>query len=130
MQNIEQSAPAAHAVGIPVERMVRPADPERAAFEGYFADSRRGKGPSKRPTFAKLADGTYADDSTQRHWWTWQQALAAERERLRHALTIEMQHSAWAGVIQLDDALRNLADALAQGPTMGIEPLQSRGAKE
>lgn len=49
----------------------------REAFEAYFAESRRNKGPSKRPTFALLFDGTYADDHTQRHWWTWQQALAA-----------------------------------------------------
>jgi hypothetical protein len=52
-----------------------PAD--RAAFEAYFADSRRSKGPSKRPTFARLPDDTYADDHTQRHWWTWQQSRAA-----------------------------------------------------
>ena len=24
-------------------------------------------------------DGTYADDPTQRHWWTWQQAISAIR---------------------------------------------------
>jgi len=41
--------------------------------------------------------------------------VAAERERLCEALKIEMQHSAWDGVLQLDDALRNIADALAQG---------------
>lgn len=39
-----------------------------------------------------------------------------ERERLCAALKIEMEHSAWDGVLQLDDALRNIADALAQGP--------------
>lgn len=52
----------------------------RTAFERYFADSRKSKGPSRQPTFAKLEDGTHADDHTQRHWWTWQQAVAAERD--------------------------------------------------
>ena len=67
---------------------VRPNDllglvPKRAAFERYFAESRKSKGKDRRPTFERLADGTYADDHTQRHWWTWQQAMAAERERWR-----------------------------------------------
>lgn len=49
---------------------------ERAKFEAYFAASRRSRGAGKGPTFARLGDGTYAEDHTQRHWWTWQQALA------------------------------------------------------
>ena len=62
---------------------------ERDAFERYFADSRRGRGAAKRPTFARLGDDTYSDDHTQRHWWTWQQARAAkdaEIQTLRAAL--------------------------------------------
>lgn len=62
--------------------------PLRDAFEAWFADSRKGKGKNHAPTFARLSDDTYADDSTQRHWWTWQNAaaaavaaVAAERER-------------------------------------------------
>ncbi len=43
----------------------------RDAFEAFFRDSRSSK---RRPTFERLADDTYADDHTQRHWWTWQQA--------------------------------------------------------
>lgn len=39
--------------------------------------------------------------------------VAIERNRLLESLTIAMQHSAWDGVLQLDDALRNIADALA-----------------
>jgi hypothetical protein len=38
---------------------------------------------------------------------------ARERERLCEALKIEMQHSAWDGVLQLDDALRNIDDLKA-----------------
>lgn len=56
-----------------------PDDPVRQAFEAYYAESRKGKGFSRRPTFERLADGTYADDPTQRHWWTWQQAISAIR---------------------------------------------------
>ncbi len=48
---------------------------ERAAFERYFATSRKSKGAGRSPDFARLQDGTYADDHTQRHWWTWQNAL-------------------------------------------------------
>lgn len=51
--------------------------PNREAFEMWFASSRRSRGAGKRPTFARLPDDTYADDHTQRHWWTWQCALAA-----------------------------------------------------
>lgn len=53
-------------------------DMNRAAFEAYFAASRKSKGAGKRPTFHRLPDGTYSDDHTQRHWWTWQNALAAQ----------------------------------------------------
>jgi len=53
----------------------------RLAFELYFLESRSGKGRKARPTLARLGDGTYADEPTQRHWWTWQNALAAQRER-------------------------------------------------
>jgi len=45
---------------------------QREAFEAYFLDSRKSK---RKPNFARLPDGTYADDHTQRHWWTWQKAL-------------------------------------------------------
>jgi hypothetical protein len=51
------------------------AAPERAAFERYFATSRKSKGAGRSQNFARLQDGTYADDHTQRHWWTWQNAL-------------------------------------------------------
>ena len=50
----------------------------RNAFELFFADSRRNRGPGHRPTFERFnGDGTYKDDHTQRHWWTWQQAILA-----------------------------------------------------
>lgn len=46
----------------------------REAFEAYFLESRKSKGRNRRPTFERFDDGTYKDDHTQRHWWTWQQA--------------------------------------------------------
>lgn len=52
-----------------------PMPPERAAFERYFSASRKSKGAWRAVNFARLQDGTYADDHTQRHWWTWQNAL-------------------------------------------------------
>lgn len=53
-------------------------DMKRQQFEAFFLASRSNKGAKRRPTFERLPDDTYADDHTQRHWWTWQQALAAE----------------------------------------------------
>ncbi|MEG7603146.1 hypothetical protein, partial [Listeria monocytogenes] len=47
----------------------------RLEFERYFLESRKSKGTSRKPTFERFEDGTYKDDHTQRHWWTWQNAL-------------------------------------------------------
>jgi len=59
---------------------------DRERFE-QFHGQRRSKGAGWRErVFDRLPDGTYADDSVQRHWWTWQNALeaqAAELARLR-----------------------------------------------
>lgn len=69
---------------------------QRAAFEAWFAESRKSKGPSRRPTFERFEDGTYADDSTQRHWWTWQHAASPQPTA--------------APVAELVEALRALLD--------------------
>jgi hypothetical protein len=50
---------------------------ERERFEAYFVSSRKSKGVGRRPNIDRMSDGTYADDHTKRHWWTWQNALAA-----------------------------------------------------
>lgn len=50
---------------------------EREAFEAYFGESRKNKGVGRQPTFQRFIDATYSEPSTQRHWWTWQQARAA-----------------------------------------------------
>ena len=47
----------------------------RLEFERYFLESRKSKGTNRNPTFERFEDGTYKDDHTQRHWWTWQNAL-------------------------------------------------------
>lgn len=52
-------------------------EPIRAAFERYFLQSRKSKGANRKPTFERFEDGAYKDDHTQRHWWTWQNALSA-----------------------------------------------------
>ena len=50
---------------------------ERAEFEKYYRESRKSKGKDRMlVAFNMLGDGTYAVDSVQRHWWTWQQARA------------------------------------------------------
>ena len=71
---------------------------QRAAFEAWFAESRKSKGPSRRPTFERFEDGTYADDSTQRHWWTWQHAASPQPTA--------------APVAELVEALNNLLEAV------------------
>lgn len=47
----------------------------RPRFEAYFLTSRRSRGVGRKPCLQRLPDGTYATDHTQRHWWTWQQAI-------------------------------------------------------
>lgn len=42
----------------------------REAFEKFFVESR-----GLRTKFAVYDDETYVDLHTQRHWWTWQQAI-------------------------------------------------------
>ena len=57
-------------------------------FEAWFADSRRGKGTKvMRNLLVRRENGDYQEDSTQRHWWTWQNAyLAARRAALLGAM--------------------------------------------
>jgi FMN phosphatase YigB (HAD superfamily) len=83
--------------------------PMREQFEAYFADSRRNRGAKKRPNFDVCSDGTYADDHTQRHWWTWQQALRAAREAVAAEADREM-----AQMRQALELAQELASALEQ----------------
>jgi hypothetical protein len=78
----------------------------REAFERWFFESRKSKGASRRPTFERMEDGTYADNHTQRHFWTWQNAqaariaeLEAEVERLQRAITEFCQTYNWAAEV-------------------------------
>ena len=65
----------------------------RIDFECYFLESRKSKGANRVPTFHRYEhDGTYIDDHTQRHWWTWQQAVNAGRAQgLREAYDIALR---------------------------------------
>jgi len=49
-------------------------DSSRTAFERYWTRS-RGEAKHKARIDARREDGSYADDSAQRHWWTWQNAM-------------------------------------------------------
>lgn len=52
--------------------------PNREQFETYFYGSRHSDGVEKRKHLLdRLPDDTYANDHTQRHWWTWQNAVRA-----------------------------------------------------
>lgn len=58
---------------------------ERPAFEVWFSDSRRGKGTAfLAKALQRASDGSYADESTQRHWWTWQCALGGGKPLPRY----------------------------------------------
>lgn len=49
----------------------------RESFEAYWLSSRKGHGAGKAERMlVRDPDGDYADQSTQRHWWTWQNAQA------------------------------------------------------
>jgi hypothetical protein len=83
----------------------------RIDFECYFLESRRSKGKGREPTFKRYEhDGTYIDDHTQRHWWTWQKSVMAGFTAGRNAGLLEasakLQAAAqggalnpWAGVL-------------------------------
>lgn len=79
----------------------------REAFERWFLESRKSKGASRRPTFERMEDGTYADDHTQRHWWTWQNAQAARIAELEKEALAKPFAPDWAGYRQgLEDGKR------------------------
>ncbi|CAN5766389.1 hypothetical protein BH09PSE5_BH09PSE5_08390 [soil metagenome] len=60
--------------------MTTSTDKARADFEAFFLDSRNDRGIKARERLLiRLSDGTYAEDHTQRHWWTWQKAIEAGR---------------------------------------------------
>lgn len=69
----------------------------RDAFEAYWRESRAGNGKKHVPNLLRLGDDTYYDPSTQRHWWTWQQAIAG-----RAALSTREQAQIDALVDQLE----------------------------
>jgi hypothetical protein len=52
---------------------------EREAFEKWFGSTRHSKGVEYRAIMfdRRPEDGTYVEDHTQRHWWTWQNARAS-----------------------------------------------------
>lgn len=62
---------------------------EQQKFEVYFLASRKSKGKGRRVSFDLLPDGTYADDHTQRHWWTWQNAWQARAAQDKSAELLE-----------------------------------------
>jgi hypothetical protein len=96
----------------------------REAFEAYFADSRRNRGPGHAPTFDLRSDGTYADDHTQRHWWTWQcaqQARDAEVDWLHNENNLMAAHQGIDNYQRLVDEIAALRDLVADLCPPGIE---------
>lgn len=74
----------------------------RIDFECYFLESRRSKGANRAPTFMRHEqDGTYIDDHTQRHWWTWQQAVNAGRDQGLREAKEAVQASGPKGQLQI-----------------------------
>lgn len=56
-------------------------DTMREAFEAFHG-RRQGKGAAYREAlFRRRDDDTYLNESVQRHWWTWQNAVEAGRQQ-------------------------------------------------
>lgn len=52
----------------------------RSGFEEWFSYSRRHRGMEKREALlVRAPSGDYVELHTQRHWWTWQNAVAFAR---------------------------------------------------
>lgn len=118
-------------------------DDLRAQFEAYFSNSRRGRIGKKIPAFQRLPDGTYADDSTQRHWWTWQNAALAAAQPPAAAMprwqlvpvepTPEMvcaMAKAWQHAVDIGDDNECIAEwkaAIAAAPA--AQPVPATGAQ-
>lgn len=84
----------------PLERTVRPA----AWIQHHKAgDNLEWEDPGGKRT-------ALYDEQTL--WNACARVAEVERARLLAALKLQMQHSAWDGVLQLDDALRNIDDVL------------------
>jgi hypothetical protein len=64
---------------------------EREAFEAWFGSTRHSKGVEYRTIMfdRRPDDGTYVEDHTQRHWWTWQNAARASLEATSSAPIVE-----------------------------------------
>lgn len=56
------------------EPAVHSDDTSRVAFERYWTRS-RGERKFREAINERREDGSYAENSAQRHWWTWQSAL-------------------------------------------------------
>jgi len=54
--------------------MIHGDENSRQAFERYWLRSRGGRKHRERLE-GRREDGSYADASAQRHWWTWQSAM-------------------------------------------------------
>lgn len=78
----------------------------RIDFECYFLESRKSKGANRAPTFQRYEhDGTYIDDHTQRHWWTWQQAVNAGRDQGLREAAARARSEGIAGISADDDEI-------------------------
>jgi len=89
---------------------------ERAAFEAFFADSRKGSGQAKvAKLFDRMPGGDYAQDHTQRHWWTWQNARRAASHEAAGSPTPEAAHEMGAKGGPIVEAERLAFEAWMRG---------------
>lgn len=111
----------------------------RSAFEAFHRARKSGRGRLRElQLFTRLPDGTYADDSVQRHWWTWQNAMPADAAAITPAridLAARAAYAAWHGLAEpptddeWPDTDRNVAKwriaaeaALRSGDQLVAEP--------
>lgn len=81
-------------------------DTMREAFEAFHFNRKCKGAVGRKRMAARLPDGTYVDDSVQRHWWTWQNAVEAGRQ------------------LGVDQARREQAQWQQPGPVTPEHPLE------
>ncbi|CAN5300307.1 hypothetical protein BH10PSE16_BH10PSE16_01280 [soil metagenome] len=71
------------------EKLVSHLPAEQQRFEEYFRWSKKGqKSPTAISEYLEKDEmGNYVEDSSQRHWWTWQMAI--DQDRLAYEMAKE-----------------------------------------
>ena len=104
-----------------------PPEAARIAFETHWLATRGGRKARRELARSNTDPSGYAFSSTQRHWWTWQCALAAIAAQAPHDQTALELCSAcgWKALIPGDCCLNCERERAAQAPAhAAVQPVQ------